>query len=71
MQAADRRIKQRLCRLQPRSCGKRFAAFSRKRRADIDRTLDIEGSVVSQLQAMWGGLETTLQFERSIHKAAR
>jgi hypothetical protein len=71
IQASDRRIKRQLCRSAPRTCARRFETFSRKRRANIDRTLDAEGSVVSQLEAMWDVLETTLRFERSIRTASR
>lgn len=66
MQEADRRIKRELCRGNTDTCARRFGTFERKRRAEIDRRLSAEGSVYSQLEAIWNGLETTLRYERAI-----
>jgi len=63
---SDQRIKRDLCRAQSATCKARYLKFVRQRQSRIDRTIDREGSVVSQLSAMWNALEKTLRFERSL-----
>jgi hypothetical protein len=63
---ADQRIRRDLCRAQRGTCKARYSKFVRQRQSRINRTIDREGSVVSQLSAMWSALEKTLRFERSL-----
>ena len=64
MARSDERIKRTLCAAKRVTCGDRFAAFVKRRRATIRQVLDVEGTVNSQLSAAWTGLEQTLRFER-------
>jgi hypothetical protein len=66
IEIVDQRIKRDLFRTQRRTCKARYSKFARQRQVRIHRKIDREGSVVSQLSAMWNALEQTLRFERSL-----